>query len=86
MKNLREDWQDKQGVFEKHEVKDIADFDYETMKAILHKQMAKRNRAKAIEIIDKYNSFLQEVLNDWHVNRKLPDLGEEFLQKYYPKE
>lgn len=86
MKNLREDWQDKQGVFERHEVKDIADFDYETMKAILHKQMAKREREQAMVLVAKYNSFLQEVLNDWSVNRKLPDLGEEFLQKYYPKE
>lgn len=83
---MKQEWEDKQGILEKHEVRDIAELDTETLKNILHRQMARIARKNAIEFVAKYNSFLQEVLNDWSVNRKLPDLGEEFLQKYYPKE
>jgi hypothetical protein len=85
MENLVNDWKDKQGIHEKHVVEPDPVID---LAEALKRQVAvldRREREKAIEILERYNSLLKEEEPDYDLWEILPKVTDKFLQKYYPK-
>ena len=78
---MREEWQDKQGVFERHRVEPPQQA---TIKE-LQREFERRERAKAIEIVEKFISILKEEYMDSDLDEVLPKVIDKFLLKYYPK-
>ena len=78
MKKLVDDWKDKQGIFEKHEVKGV--------NPELIKRMSNAQRNYIIEVLEKYNEFLEENgYADDDLWCEPPTAIDKFFLKYYPK-
>jgi hypothetical protein len=84
MKKMRDEWEDKQGIFFKHDVKDV-NRDFLTPMEYHIKNCQRARRANVIEILEKYNALLKEEYQDSDLWDIISHTTDKFLLKYYPK-